>query len=462
METKLKDRLIGKAALGALISILVILPSYSTAKSKKEPIVRGALVTKVYTASECTSGAGPESISAVLAGLFLKPAVEALIKGTGDAIRKAGEDKVKTVEALNPTHFYSISPGVGGQGETALGLNVGCITIVHGRLSGGSDAQQKAETARFTKQIKNLPTGKEKIFLSPGDAGAINNEFSDDIRFFAELRVVVSSDNTAMRLIPQRLLRGNSIDSRIKNKKNSQFVVTIQYKTPKQSANDDAFAIATLNLGTINANSYKDSGELENFITSWLPLAPMPTAVEKRISDNAKRRLDKQTFEETSNSLATEIASGNLTKDDLAKAQKMKAAADSGIAKLNTSLALDKKALKHASPVTIKVSVTQTLKGNEFLKKLGSYIAENNSTIAAPIVNRLDPNTRAAAKVAAADEDDTLRVAALTAIEAYNTENAKTGNDRSELNIRIKRIGASQACRKLRTAGFDDVTCLEF
>ena len=113
-------------------------------------------------------------------------------------------------------------------------------------------------------------------------------------------------------------------------------------------------------------------------------------------------------------------------------------------------------------PPTVGVTVTETQKGNEFLVNLGSFLSENSKTIAEPIANTLDPEKRKEAKAAEQDNEDALRIAVIEAIATYDTENAKEGTERDESKIKVAKIKASQACRKLQAAGYDDVSCIGF
>jgi len=90
------------------------------------------------------------------------------------------------------------------------------------------------------------------------------------------------------------------------------------------------------------------------------------------------------------------------------------------------------------------------------------FLEENNKVVAATIIEKLAPTKSKEAAALEADSEDALRIAAIEAVSSYGTENNKSGGDRDESKIRVAKIKASQACRKLRAAGYDDITCNNF
>ena len=418
-------------------------------------------VTRVYVNSSCPNYDKAESLGAIALGLFLEPLITAGIKGIGGAIKKAGEDKVTTVRGMETTHFYSLALGDGAQDETELNLRMGCLTVVHGQLSQSNDPKvQDQEVAAF---LKRYPTDIQKAdvfnYLSPPDTSGDTQVFSDDIRFFVQYQVKLSDDLTAMRFIPIAALSGQRIGKDKKSK--TDLVVVSSIQTPSNGGADSAIAIATSNFASIQVNKYFKQSELKDMATGWMPLPAIPESVKSRVKANAKRRQDLQAFNDTVASLDTQIvdeSDSKKKKDFIAK----RAAAKKSIVRLKKLIELDKKAISNTAPITVKVSLTETQKGNEFLVKLGSYISDNSATIAKPIAEAIDPAKREAAKATEEDAEDTLRIAAIEAVAGHEAEVAKSGSDRSESKIRVAKIKASQACRKLRAAGQDDVMCIGY
>lgn len=78
--------------------------------------------------------------------------------------------------------------------------------------------------------------------------------------------------------------------------------------------------------------------------------------------------------------------------------------------------------------------------------------ASFSEAIAKPIVSAIDPKKREEVL----DEQDSLRVAAITDAEAYTKAKATGG-----AALRIAQIKAQASCRKLENAGYADVACLE-
>ena len=418
-------------------------------------------VTRVYVDSACPQNSGAESFGAVAAGLFLEPLISAGIKGIGGAIKKAGEDKLTTVRGSRSTHFYSLVLGETAQEETKINLLMGCLTIVHGQLSKSNDpAIKKKVIADFLKRYPDrIEEGNVNNYLSPDDLGGDTQVFSDDIRFFIQYQVALSNDLTAMRLVPVTALFGKRIGKG--NKSKTDLVIVSSFQTPSKSGTDGAFAMATSKFSDIQANKHFEDSELEYLATGWMPLPAIPEIVKARVKANAQRRLDLRTFQDTVGSLKTQISEEKKAakKKEL---EKLLESALTSIERLKDLIVMDKEIISDTTPITVNVVLTETQKGNEFLVKLGTYLGENSTKIAKPIAEAVDPSKRETAKVATQDKEVTLRIAAIEAAASHEAEEDKTGNDRNESKIRVTKIKASQACRKLRAAGYDDVMCLGY
>lgn len=498
------------------------------------------LITKVYTSPTCTPlvpTVDPEFAQA-LAGLIVAPLVESAVKGVGNSIKKAGEDKVTTRNAIRRSNFYLVVFGDDAQERNDLKLNVGCVTVVHGAASTATDNDAIIERVAFRERFKSVAEGSEWIYLFPGStltsdncpvaqesagkasnhspygsvssknsadsaesqisAGSVSNQdptpvasrptcantFTEDIRFFAQYSATMSTDRTAMRLDPNTVLIGAPF---VKPKRSASgkrdIVVVLSFQLPSQSGSGDGFAVSTSNFANVKSDTVVSPDKLSESVSGWMPLAPLPKTVSSLLSANEKRRKDLQAvtdeleiLEKRQKDLQALI--GELEADgkpvpketlnSILKVQEKITAAEAALSRLEEVLTRDESALSTVgdtpqsivAPVTVAATLVETQEGNEFLVKLGSFLSENSTKIAEPIIEQLDPAKRQAAAATAADAEDDLRVKALEAAAAYNLENAKTGDERNELAIRVAQIRAEQACRKLRAEGYEDVVCL--
>jgi hypothetical protein len=182
--------------------------------------------------------------------------------------------------------------------------------------------------------------------------------------------------------------------------------------------------------------------------------------VTARVKANSTRRLSVQTFNDTIAALNTEITN----ESDATKKKVLAVKRDVALVKVDRleKLIEQDNLLIETTPITMSVSLTETQKGNDFLVKFGTYLADNSAKIAPPLAEALDPTKRATAKAAEKDSDDILLITAVEAVASHQDEDAKLGNDRSESKIQVTKIKANQACRKLRAAGHDDVLCIGY
>ena len=421
------------------------------------------LVTRVYTDVTCPEQPTQEALAEILAGLFLKPLLETTVKGIGDAIKKAGEDQVTTRNAKSISHFYSVALGSGAQDATKVDIDIGCVTVVHGRLfDPRTPADTKEKQARdFAERFSVQPADVGR-YLSPAEPNGGTREYTDDVRFFAQYALNLSDDNTAMYLEPITVLVGEPFKTPKRSAKGSRdIVLVLSMKLPSQNGGDDAFAVATSKYIKTKSNTRLSGVEVEDGRSGWMPLAPIPKSISVRIAANAKRRVDLQSLSDAANNyerLAAAEEDSAKKKELLAK----KAAADISRKRLSKLITQDEEEISRVSPVTIEATLVETQKGNEFLVNLGSFISGKSSDIAQPIFDAIDPATKDKAASAELDNEDALRIAAIEAVGNFDSEDAKATPERDEVKIRIAKIKAEQACRKLRAAGHDDVSCVGF
>ena len=215
----------------------------------------------------------------------------------------------------------------------------------------------------------------------------------------------------------------------------------------------------SLPLKGVKDNQVMSESQLVQLDSGWMALPGVPAPTRERIKGNAKRRIDIQGLEDAELSLSSQVNSETDPKKKKALQRQLNQAR-TGITRLKILLKQDTKTLSLTTPINIRVSLNETQQGNDFLVKLGTYLVDNSATIAKPQVDQLDPVKREAIKATEDDQADSLRIAAIEAVAAHSAEEAKTGKERDEAKIGVAEIKAAQACRKLRAAGYDDVTCL--
>lgn len=451
--------------------LIVIVASYSllTACVSNPPKneQNTAMATRVYSHVQCPKVSKPEALTEVLAGLFLAPLIESSIKGLGEAIKKAGEDQVTTRTATTVDHFYDITLGKKAGDETKIGQNIGCITVIYGQTSNATGQAAKEVQKKFEERFKSVHSKLTSYatinnYLSPDDPTSGNLEFSDDVRFFAQYSIQLSEDKTALLLEPKMVLIGGPF-AKPKGSSSGKrdIVLVVSFKLPSQGGGDEAFAVLTSNFSAVEDYTVQEGTALLGHSTGWMPMPPVPDNVATRLTANATRRIDLQSFVDLQEDLRTELESDGLTPAKRKELEKDKASAKRSAERLQKLISADQTAVELTAPVTITTSLVETQEGSKFLVNFGSFLSEKNKEISEPILEVIDPSKRKAAKAAEADTEDTLRVAAIEAVADYDTEDAKTGAARDEAKLRIAKIKAKQACRKLKAAGYEDISCLD-
>ncbi|MGY6449924.1 hypothetical protein [Vibrio parahaemolyticus] len=438
------------------IVLVVCIFNVAACSALKNNHVDESTVTRVFVDPVCPVTPSQEAIGELLVGLAIEPVIAAGIKGLGGALKAAGEDKVATTSGQDTSHFYEVNLGHDAQTSTSLNLDMGCITVVNGVLNDGGRVQTEQVDTFLARYRTKMREDDVFNYLSPRDGTGDTQLFSDDIRFFAQYRVDISKDLTAMRFVPIRVISGARIGK--SNKAQRDVVVIVSIAQPSK---DGAFAIASSNFSNLAENKFFEPSELESMSSGWMPLPVVPEIVAKRIAANAERRNTLQNHQDLIEELDAQIAAEKNESKKVALKIK-KSDAQKSIDRLKAIIEEDNGVLKLITPVNVEITLTETQKGNDFLVKLGSYLSESNKTIAGEIAPELNPIQREAAKAKQADVEDTLRITAIDAVAAYEEEEEKTGAERSASKVRTTKIKASQACRKLRAIGQDDVVCVGF
>lgn len=440
--------------LVVLVSSLVV--SCTTTKVDAKDAMR------VYTQPKCPkTGSAQSATGAALSGLVIQALVSNTIKGITNAIKKAGEDKAETKTAFDNNYFYSYVIPDEPDKEKKLQLNVGCITVVYGELSQDvlGEKEQRAIDKRFSeKYTSGLQKDDVATILSPGDPSVY--EFTENIKFFGEYQLKLSSDRTAMKLIPSRMLIGKPIDPRAKINKERDYAIIISLMTPAKAATGAAFAMGKFSFDDLKTTSYLSGDDLSEIESTWMPVASIPKstkdsllAYEERI-DSIKKfgvKADELQLEINKTVDATKKADLETARMEILKSQKV----------LEDAQKAEKKKLSKTTPVTVSLSITETQDGNKFLAAVGSFLSDNNDAIEEQLTNRLDPSKRDASNETELDAVDELRKKVITTVAAYNEAEGKSGSDRSQSAIDTALIDARSACRKLRNAKLEDLRCLE-
>jgi len=428
----------------------LVLASSAAAEPKAD------LVTKVAHSDNCTAlnGTDPqETFLAVIASLLIEKAVTAGVKGLGKAMTKAGAPKETHGEGYGTSYFYKADI----QGEPKLVRYARCVTIASGVRGGEGDAIGAGPSL-------SRGLGDDAInFLTASG-------FTRTPSFLLETRLVISEDKSAYRLQPVHAWIGAPMNK--DGKLARDIVVTLSVvgpaaTDPGEAISTRSFAFKRAALGPVPADVLKDMG------SSWIPLPSLPEAATTRFAAAVQRKTDIATVEKEIADLTAEIAKPPAparppvrgatpaqapTEPVKTPAQK-RADAEERLKKLKAANLADKTYLAKLMPVTFRVDVHETADGNKVLAAIGDFLTDNADAISKPIVDRLDPEKRAAAKETAATQEQTLRIAAIEAVEAW--QGAEADAEVSAGQKRIKKMKAATACRALRNEDFDDEVCAQ-
>ncbi|MBO6690317.1 MAG: hypothetical protein JJ919_17760 [Henriciella sp.] len=500
--------------LGTLLTSTVILAGcVGNGQTNRAQLAKSTgLETMIFTQSSCPSTDRTNSFTAALFSVLLEPVVTGLIKGAGEKIKEAGEDKVTKVETRLPTHYYNIDWSASKSERSKVDVNTGCITVIHGKRT--TTEQREAftgfESEEFKLALENLREkttegGDSKIALSsdviqdilapestfppqyiplkhrsaagdePDDSdggdpapGADKTWlFDKDIRFFGQFEFVAANDGTAVQIRPVQVLFGEKFaTSKIGASGKRDLVVTVGFHVPGQGGVGDAFALPSAVFKDVKPNTYLTGSDLENVVSGWFPLAAVPDSSKALMTAWDKTFSDLETLKELKAGLIEAVEDAKDA-DEKAKQQRQLDKVEDKIAALDKYIDERRPARMQTAPVTISATLTETQEGDKFLFNLGSLISDNAEKIAKPVLDEVDPVKRkesakadAAAASAEAAQAATLRVSAIELVAAYNVENAKVAPERNEIKVRVAKIKAAEACRKLDEANLFEADCL--
>jgi len=476
----------------ATVSAALLLSSCATPSSSKRPAASGGaettpLATRLYLAPACPGETRPNALGEILAGLILKPILESAVSGLGDALVKAGKEQVTPVQVEESTHFYSIDWSDDPLKTSAVRLNQGCVTIVHGRLAAPPpDRATNAQLqTRFNDAAEALvanfqpPAGSSEDgiiqddayqYLAPGqdDGSEPVLEFTEDIRFYGRFALSRSDDLTALKLEPRKILVGEHfVPPKRALSGKRDIVATLGLYGPGKTSKSEAFAVSSLAIKKAKSGTYFSGEDANSLSSGWFPLAaiPQPVLDQMKTWDTAQR--DMMALKDLRSSVKAElaaIADGSVTRtaDQKRALEVQLSETETEIDRLSTRYGGFSAPYSLTAPVTVQLTLTETQEANKFLVDLGQYLSNNNEDIAKPFFDELDPATQRSESATEADNEDTLRIAAITAVSNYRKSAATEGEDRNETTIRVDRIKAEQACRKLRAAGYADIDCVGF
>jgi hypothetical protein len=425
--------LVASAAIAALV-----LPGVAQSKPPKPPLI--AVVDHTEEGCEDLSAGAQQAVPEALLSLVLGKVVNAGVKGIGKAMTKAGSDKEVHIKGFKTSYFYTATLG----DEPQLEQKSSCLRVVAG-VKGGS----------------GLPVGPPK----PGENAALGDPwgwvkaagFDRAPHLYMETRTEISVDRTAFRLVPVKAFVGKAIQD--DNSKERDLVVTFSITTPSADGDGDVLMTRSFSLKR-PAEGPMDKTMLEAMASDWIPL-PTPTEQAKSRFDVAVQR--KKDIADLKKVLAELNAPPKPPKPGAkpvtpAEEPPKKEEVQKRLDDLMKAAETDPKALESLMPVTVRVDVHETKDGNKLLAAIGGFLTDNADKISEPIVNELDPAARKAAAKTAATEEQALRIAVIEAVEAWQTTEANA--DATAGQKRVKKLQAEGACRALRDAKLDDVSCL--
>lgn len=435
---------IGQVACVA--TLLIATPVYA------EDPTAGAQVNKLVFGERCTEE--PRALSAFLAP-FVSGAIDAVVGSIIGAVKRAGDNSTKTLEAFETDFFFKLDAST-----KSLTLKQGCLGVVFG----------KSKTA-----VKRTDQGEDwdPLLLTYDSAGEV------DVDLISEYKLVTSPDGASFRIIAHAFYVKGYLH-KPSSKRARSYVTTIEIRTPNTEAGK---AFATLVLPTISkfesGNIYKKAKLDTLGIRSQLIPMPAPTASETgRMVAYVEAIVNQRVFERT-NTIAQACAADRKSlscfeakypdlsastykdafdrykehQDELVKLQSAREAkldaigkAESAAAKKDSELQKEITKLNHskllkckkrnveqieyclggrdAEPTTVcptdpnklcdfavnpskvppggalyvewSVAVTETKPGSKFFKKLGEILESGKSGLMDELKGQFDPATKAA------------------------------------------------------------------
>jgi len=170
-----------------------------------------------------------------------------------------------------------------------------------------------------------------------------------------------------MKLDPIRIITGKPFSD--KKNRSRDLVMITSLSTSSKAGVDSAFAYSTVSLQKVKNNNIISVEKLNTLASGWMPLPGVPSPVQTRIKAYTKRLSDKQPFEDLIASIDKKLT--NTSKpEEKKKLKEERAKANLNLERLDQLIKNDNDYFSLTSPITLAVSITETQKGNEFLKKV--------------------------------------------------------------------------------------------
>jgi len=476
-----KSIVVGASAFAMTAGCVSVAPTANAAPKDDKP------KTRIYLDEQCPGESRPNAIGEVFISLLLKTAIETTINGIGNALIKAGEKQKTQVQIDESTHFYAVNWAKSALQTSEISLRNGCITIVHGVLAPPpperapvaqlrervTDAEKKL-IARFRPPegslVDPIQVGQGYQYLAPSQSDSKEPilEFTDDIRFYGRFAVSRSDDLTALKLEPRAILIGDRFVPKKRGSSGKRDIVTtLGLHAPGQTGTAEAFALANVPFKNAKSGTYLAGEDASSLSSGWFPPAALPKSVQDRMKRWDTARRDLLALTDMKTSLQDELDAVNngaitLTPEKVRALNVKIAETDREIDRHERRHGNFSEPFSQASPITVRVTLTETQDGNKFLVDLGNTITSKSKEIAEPIFETFDPATRRANALTEANNESALRKAAILAVDAFNDADAITGTDRDETTVRSTRIDAEVACRNLRAAGYSVIDCIGF
>jgi hypothetical protein len=400
------------------------------------------LTSVTWTSATCEVGArNPNTSSglvAALLGLLLPKAVEGGLRLLGNAIARAGAPTDRHVWSQTSVSLYRVEfddrtlNGVTTYGPTAkTELAHLCVSAAFG---------PRREPNSLIEMGGTVPLAPRGASLNPEAATLLDGHFDMARTTIVVAELEVAPDRTAFRFVPVYVnVRGALRDRQLDRSR--AVAITFSILPPGGTADGAASVIRSFGFPQVSGSLTLSGPQARSRATTWIPLPGISDLVRARITAAATRRGDFNALEET--------ARLSNRPDEVTRARFQQQ-------RLAPLIASDNAYLASVGPYTIRSDLNETTPGSPFLVRLGELLAGNAGTIAEPISNAILPEQRAAAAEGAADEQDTLRIAAINETAALAGARA-TGNASA---IRVAEIKAAAACRRLEAAGFSDPACI--
>lgn len=420
-----------------LISIMACAALTATPAMAKP---REKLTGKVLLLDEagiCKSDeAKPEFLSAILAAL-LPGLIQTGVKGIGSALTKAASPDEATVKASVPGYFYGT--GAANEGFPLI-ASQNCIAFV---VDG---PQSEKEVLGRSISMTTTATGTEiykaddsVLEARPGLVMALHKAgYRHNPLFLYVGRVETAADKSAWRLVPKHIWTGGPLTVGGARGKGRDLVLTPYVEGASAAAEANMLAQKPILMPRVTNMSWTEDGRLEGLATGWIPFPKLPEIAEARRNEAIARQVSIKAIEELPISKRTE-------------AQKKQLAA------MNKEAADDPAALARLLPVQFGFDLHETRDGNRFLQKVGEFLAGNAEAIAKPIAAEFDGDAKRAAAIADATSATGLQVAAIEAVDAWETAVADPA--KNEAQRRILKMKAVLACNTLRANKLDEISC---